>query len=121
MSACGYCTLLAKPRPTLATPATDLRLCNWHRAHRYQCELRLKDGAQLDGEPKFATEPPGSFDFGGQPPIRIALGVPATTKGTQIHSPDELPLLTVMLPSMLATIDTQVRFSQGAGEGGGGG
>jgi len=78
-----------------------------HMMAKYQCELRLKDGAQLDGEPKFATEPPGSFDFGGQPPIRIALGVPATTKGTQIHSPDELPLLTVMLPSMLATIDTQ--------------
>eukprot|EP00873_Tetraselmis_striata_P022174 jgi/Tetstr1/442438/TSEL_030562.t1 len=78
-----------------------------HMMAKYQCELRLKDGAQLDGEPKFATEPPGSFDVGGQPPIRIALGVPATTKGTQIHSPDELPLLTVMLPSMLATIDTQ--------------
>jgi hypothetical protein len=68
----------------------------------------LKDGTQLAGELQYASEAPPQFAYAAQPPIHIAVGIPATTKGTQINSPDQLPVLTATLPSMLNTIDSQV-------------
>ena len=41
--------------------------------------------------------------------VHIAIGVPSSTAGTQLIQPDLLPVLNVLLPSLLGTIDKNTR------------
>lgn len=78
---------------------------------RYSCKVRVKGPGGLRGEVKFSS-PPALMSSEASAVIHIAVGVPSTTRGTQLRSPEELPVLNAMLPSMLATIEQQVRHSR---------
>mmetsp|Transcript_3906 Transcript_3906/g.11064 ORF Transcript_3906/g.11064 Transcript_3906/m.11064 type:complete len:743 (+) Transcript_3906:417-2645(+) len=72
---------------------------------RYACKVQTKGDRNLAGELRYATEPSG-----GETPLdaaHVALGIPTTTRGTQLMSPDELPVFNAMLASLLDSIQQQ--------------
>lgn len=81
---------------------------------QYHCRLRRKP---VPPQVVFQSKPKtvgshqhangGATAAGGESPLitHIAIGVPTTTAGTQLKQPDLLPILNVLLPSLLGTVD----------------